>query len=120
MSKYTIKLEQLVSTANFGDVVLTIQYDFNGAKIISVAGDKISSDLHSQISSSLNMLNFCLTKGITMAEIVDQMISPNPTTQMDHLIAVILDNIKTAPTKIQDILQGDVIEINPNILKHLR
>jgi hypothetical protein len=119
MSKYTIKLEQLVSSDNFGDLVLTIQYDFQGAKIISVKGEKISMELSSQVTPMLNMFNFCLTKGIPTHEVVDQMLVGTPSTQMDKLLAVVLNSVKEAPARIQDIKQESVIEISPVILKHL-
>jgi hypothetical protein len=120
MSKYTIKLEQLVSSAAFGDLVLTIQYDFSGAKIISVQGEKLTSELHARVAPVLNMVNFCLTKGISINEVIEQTLVDNPTSAMEQLLEAILGNLRTVPTRIQDIIQNDVIEINPSILKHLR
>jgi hypothetical protein len=120
MSKYTIKLEQLVSSQNFGDLVITIQYDFTGAKIISVQGEKITPEMNSQLGPILNMFNFCLTKGISAAEVVEQMMVTQPNTPLDGLLAILFKSINEAPIRIQDVAQGDVIEINPEILKHLR
>ena len=120
MSKYTIKLEQLVTSPTFGDLVLTIQYDFAGAKIISVQGDRITAELHAQVSPVLNMVNFCLTKGISINEVIEQTLVDNPTTGIEQLLQAILGNIRTVPTRIQDIIEKDVIEINSSILKHLR
>jgi hypothetical protein len=120
MSKYTIKLEQLVSSQTFGDLVLTIQYDFSGAKIISINGEKITPELQSQISPVLNMINFCLTKGISIQEVVEQTLIGNPQNQIDQLLEIVLSNMSKVPTRIQDIVKEDVIEINSSILKHLR
>ena len=120
MSQYTIKLEQLISSQSFGDIVLTIQYDFIGAKIISIQGQQITAELNSQLLPVLNIFNFCLTKGIPATEVVEQMALTNQSTQLDVLLSTIMESIKNAPTKIQDIQQGDVIEIDSTVLKHLR
>jgi hypothetical protein len=120
MSKYTIKLEQLISSEVFGDIVLTIQYDFEGAKIISVQGEKITPELNSQLSPILNIFNFCLTKNIPASEVVKQMDIPANPTQFYKLLTLILDTVQQAPAKIQELKQSEVINIDPEILMHLR
>jgi hypothetical protein len=120
MSKYTIKLEQLVSSPTFGDLVLTIQYDFLGAKIISVQGEKITAELMAQINPVMNMVNFCLTKGISIQEVLEQTLVEKPSTPTEKLLDAVLGNLKTVPLRIQEVLQSDVIAIDSTILKHLR
>ena len=120
MSKYTIKLEELVSSENLGDLVITVQYDYNSAKIVSVQGDKITDEINSQLIPILSIFNFCLTKGISSDEIVDQIAISQTTTELGELLNIVFKSIKDAPNRIQDVSQGDVIEINPEILKHIR
>jgi hypothetical protein len=118
MSKYTIKLEQYISTEQFGDIAITIQYDAKGPKIISINGENLTDDLLGQIEPFFNMYNFCLTKGIAPAEISDHFMSSR-SSQANKLLSLILNEIKTAPATIQTVNAEDVLEIDSEILKQL-
>jgi hypothetical protein len=118
MSKYTIKLEQLISTEQFGDIAITIQYDAKGPKIVSIQGDQLTDQILSQVEPFFNMYNFCLTKGIAPAEISDHFMSSSSSEQ-NKLLSLILNEIKSAPATIQSIKSEDVLEIDSEILKQL-
>jgi hypothetical protein len=118
MSKYTIKLEQLLSSEQFGDIAITIQYDAKGPKIVSIQGDQLTDQILLQVEPFFNMYNFCLTKGIAPAEISDHFMS-SKSSQANKLLSLILNEIKSAPNSIQTIQAEDVLEIDTEILKHL-
>jgi hypothetical protein len=118
MSKYTIKIEQLLSTDQFGDIAITIQYDAKGPKIVSIQGDQLTDQILSQVEPFFNMYNFCLTKGIPPVEISDHFMS-SKSSQANKLLALILNEIKSAPATIQTINSDDVLEIDSEILRQL-
>jgi hypothetical protein len=118
MSKYTIKIEQLLSTDQFGDIAITIQYDAKGPKIVSIQGDQLTDQILSQVEPFFNMYNFCLTKGIPPVEISDHFMS-SKSSQANKLLALILNEIKSAPATIQTINSEDVLEIDSEILRQL-
>jgi hypothetical protein len=118
MSKYTVKLEQLVSSEAFGDIAITIQYDAQGPKIISVQGDTVSEALLDQAQHFLNIYNFCLTKGIPAIEASEQLI-PKGDAELSQFLALVLGEVATAPLKIQDLKNEDVIGIDFEVLKQL-
>jgi hypothetical protein len=118
MSKYTIKLEQFITTEQFGDIAITIQYDAKGPKIISINGENLTEDLLAQVEPFFNMYNFCLTKGIPPIEISDFFLATKPT-QANKLLNLILNEIKSAPNTIQTVKADDVLEIDLHTLKML-
>jgi hypothetical protein len=118
MSKYTIKLEQFITTEQFGDIAITIQYDARGPKIVSIQGDNISQTVLDQIEPFFNMYNFCLTKGIAPMEISDYFLATK-STQANKLLNSILSEIQSAPNTIQTVKQEDVLEIDLHTLKML-
>jgi hypothetical protein len=118
MSKYTIKLQQYISTEQFGDIAITIQYDAKGPKILSIEGETLPEEILAQVEPFFNMYNFCLTKGIAPAEISDHFMS-SKSSQANKLLALILNEVKSAPNTIQTINPEDVLEIDLNALKML-
>ena len=118
MSKYTIKLEQLISSETFGDIAIIIQYDAQGPKIISIQGDTVSEELIDQTQHFLNIYNFLLTKGISAIEASEQLV-PKSETELKKFLALILNEVSTAPEKFQDVKEADIIQIDSETLKAL-
>ena len=119
MSRYTIKLEQLISTDQFGEISIIIQYDVKGPKVISIKGDDLSDEILDQTQPFFNMYNFCLFKGIPPIEISDFFLSTNKSTSANTLIKLVLNEVKSAPNNIQTIEAKDVFEIDLTALKTL-
>ena len=115
MSKFTIKLEKLIHDVTFGDLLLTVQYDATGPKIISIEGEKITPDLSSSMTLMLYLVNLCLTKGIAVKEISDHL----PVKANNKLLTLVLSSLKDLPARIQEIQATDVIEIKSSMLKEL-
>jgi hypothetical protein len=118
MSQYTIKLEQLISSQDLGDFLITVQYDAMGPKIISIEGEKLSNQLQEQISPVLQMINLCLTKGIAIKEIAD-LVPTFGNGQMAAVFELIMESLKIIPNRIQEIHSDNVIEIKSEMLKAL-
>jgi hypothetical protein len=118
MSQYTIKLEQLISSENLGDFLITVQYDATGPKIVSVEGEKLSEQSQMQISPVLQMVNLCLTKGIGINEIAD-LVPSFGSGQLAAIFELIMESLKTIPNRIQEIHSDNVIEIKSEMLKAL-
>jgi hypothetical protein len=118
MSQYTIKLEQLISSVELGDFLITVQYDAIGPKIVSIEGEKLTTELQSQISPILHMVNLCLTKGISITEIAD-LIPVYGNSDVSSIFGLLIGSLKTIPVRIQEIHPENVLEINPEMLKVL-
>jgi len=120
MSKYALKLEQLVQTDAYGDILITIQYDGQGPKIVSATGDSLDQELKHQVDTVLGLVNFALTKQITPAELADQLeAEPQDGVHLplNDLLLVIASALKDAPMGVNKINADNLMEIVPDMVK---
>jgi len=120
MSKYALKLEQLVQTDNYGDILITIQYDGNGPKLVTANGDTIPGDQKHILDTVLGIVNFTLAKGITPSEVAEQLeVEPQDGMHLpiNDLLMVIAASLKEAPDGVQKIDPGILMEIMPEMIK---
>jgi len=114
MSKYTLKLEQLVKTNAFGDLVVNITYDDEGPKIVSLNSGNLNPDLRQTLDTFLMLVNFTLAKKIAPSEIAT-LISTEPKSgnklPINDLLKVIGASLKDAPENADG--------INGSILGHV-
>jgi hypothetical protein len=106
MTKYSLKLEQIVQTKVFGDIVVTIQYDSEGPKIIVATGKSLNPELKHLLDTVLLLVNFTLTKKISPVEIANQLeIQPEDGMQLplNDLLTIIAETLKTAPVSADQI-----------------
>ena len=114
MSKYSLKLEQLVQSKAFGDVTVSIQYDPEGPKVVMATGQAVTGQLKHLLDTVLGLVNFALTKKITPQEVSAQLANqPKDGMNMpiNDLLLIIAESLKTAPARAE--------EINSNILTEL-
>jgi hypothetical protein len=106
MTKYSLKLEQIVQTKVFGDIVVTIQYDSEGPKIIVATGKSLNPELKHLLDTVLLLVNFTLTKKISPTEIANQLeVQPEDGMQLplNDLLTIIAETLKTAPVSADQI-----------------
>lgn len=118
MSKFTLKLEQLVQTNQFGDMLITIQYDASGPKIISLLGENIDPQAQHLIDVVLRMANFMLAKGATPIEISQVLKIRNSDAGqvlVDDVMYVLSLAIEQAPDSVQNLNTDILMEIQPEI-----
>jgi len=111
MSKYALKLEQLVQTDNYGDILVTIQYDGQGPKLVIANGEKLFGELKHTLDTVLGLVNFMLAKEITPAEIADQLeAEPKDGLEvpLNNVLMVVAASLKEAPEGVN--------KISPDIL----
>jgi hypothetical protein len=120
MSKYALKLEQLVQTDNYGDILITIQYDGDGPKLVTANGDTIPNDQKHILDTILGLVNFTLAKGIAPSEVADQL-EAEPQDGMhlpiNDLLMIIAASLKEAPNGIEQINPGILMEVIPEMIK---
>jgi ADP-ribose pyrophosphatase YjhB (NUDIX family) len=112
MSKYALKLEQLVQTNAFGDIAVTLQYDAQGPRMISLANHQLEPELKHLLETILSILNFMLTRRIAPSEIAS-LIEREPedglNLPINDLLRVVAASLKEAPSTVNN--------INPDILQ---
>jgi hypothetical protein len=116
MSKYALKLEQLVQTDKYGDLLVTIQYDAQGPKLVTVNGDKLQAEVKHMLDTVLGLINFNLTKGIKPAELAEQLeIQPEDgiRTPLNDLLLVVGSSLKEAPEGVNQIGGEKLMDIAP-------
>jgi hypothetical protein len=114
MSKYALKLEQLVQTDKYGDLLVTIQYDGQGPKLVTVVGDKLQAELKHMLDTVLGLVNFNLTKGIKPNELATQLqVQPEDgiRTPLNDLLLVVASSLEEAPEGVNNIDGGILMNI---------
>jgi hypothetical protein len=113
-NKYNLRLEQLVQTNNFGNLLVSLSYDPEGPKIVSVYGGNIEQNLRQNLDTVLNLINFALLKKIKPRELAEQ-IRAKPqgykNLPLDDLLEVVAQAMQDAPESVN--------QINPGILQEL-
>lgn len=120
MSKYALKLEQLVQTDHYGDILVTIQYDGSGPKLITANGEGIEADLKHALDTFLGFVNFTLSKGIPVNEIAVHLeTEPQDGIHLplNDLLMVIAASIKELPEQASQIEADDLMEVLPEMVK---
>jgi len=111
MSKYALKLEQLVQTTKFGDVAVNLQYDSTGAKVVTARGTQVANELQQQLEVVLGLVNLCLSKSVSPADIATQLEKPTSGQKVDlsDVVKVIAASLKQAP-KTADEINGTMLD----------
>jgi hypothetical protein len=118
MSKYALKLEQLVQTDAYGDILVTIQYDGDGPKILSATGDQINPENKHSLDTVLGLVNFMLTKRIVPQEISEQLeAEPQDGIHLplNDLLMVVATSLREAPASIDQIKPNILMEVVPEM-----
>ena len=109
MSKYILKLEQLLQTESFGKVTVTLEYDSKGARLVAVHGDKVSTELETLLDTVLNLVNFSLGRNTTPTELAGLLeMQSQAKGPLGSLLVLVADVLKSAP--------GSILEISPEII----
>jgi hypothetical protein len=115
MQKYTLKLEMLTQSETLGIVVIGLQYDAQGAKLIMVNGESENMEaVRPSLGAVMKLVNFSLSKGIAPSEIARQLeVKPdaekNP---FNEALTLLANSLKEAPAKIQDIQPEVLLQIS--------
>lgn len=120
MSKYALKLEQLIQTDRYGDILVTIQYDGEGPKLVTANGEKIQAELKHMLDTVLGLVNFNLAKKLTPAEISSQLeVEPQDGihTPLNDLLMVVARTLKEAPKTINEIDPNSLMTIGAELIK---
>lgn len=113
-NKYNLRLEQLVQTTSFGNLLISISYDPEGPKIVSVYGGNIEQNLRQNLDTVLKLINFTLLKKIKTREVAEQILNKPQgykNLPLDELLAIVAQALQDAPENVS--------RINPNILQEL-
>jgi hypothetical protein len=120
MSKYALKLEQLVQTDKYGDILVTIQYDGNGPKLVSINGENLEGELKHNVDTVLGLVNFNLAKGTAPVELAEQLeVEPQDGTHtsLNDLLMVVGTSLRDAPAGIETIDPTILLEIAPEMVR---
>jgi outer membrane biosynthesis protein TonB len=120
MSKYALKLEQLVQTNAYGDILITIQYDGQGPKLVTVNGEALNAEIKHTLDTILGLVNFALAKEIPPQEIGDQLeAEPQDGVHLpiNDILLVVSGALKEAPEGISKIGPDLLMQIAPEMIK---
>jgi hypothetical protein len=120
MSKYALKLEQLVQTDQYGEILITIQYDGQGPKLVSANGEGLEPELKHALDTILGLVNFTLAKQIPPAEIAEQLeAEPQDGVHLplNDILLVVASSLKEAPNGVGEINPGILMEVVPEMIK---
>ena len=114
MSKFTIALQQIISSSEFDKILLNAQYDASGLKMVSVSGDKLSGELQSLVRSYIGLVNMSLSKGVTLADIAEELTedSDQSSPAATRVLSLIADSLRELPTKITDVKADSIAPLD--------
>lgn len=119
MSKYSLQLQQLASTNGqfkLGDILITLQYDGSGVKLVSASGDQLSKELKHMVDTVLGIVNKALAFGVPANELAKQMkLEPKDDetqTPLNHILAVVAAALEEAPGQIQNLKADSLFGID--------
>ncbi len=113
-NKYHLKLEKIITTANYGTFLVDLLYDPEGLKIISVYNEQLEANLRHNLDIVLNLVNFCLIKKISPKEIAEHILrKPQNYNKLplDDVLEIVAQAILDAPSTVE--------QIKPNMLEEL-
>ncbi len=118
MSKYSLQLQQLASTSGdfqLGDILITLQYDGDGVKLVSASGDKLSKELKHMVDTVLGIVNKALAFGVPAKELAAQMkLEPKDDgtkTPLNQILTVVAAALDEAPGQIQQLQKDSLVKI---------
>jgi len=120
MSKYALKLEQLVQTDAYGDILITIQYDGQGPKLVTANGEGLNPEIKHTLDTILGLVNFALAKAIPPVEVGDQLeAEPQDGVHLpiNDILLVVAGALKEAPEGINKIGSDILMQIDPGMIK---
>ncbi len=122
-NKYSLRLEQVVQTANFGNLLVSLIYDPEGPKIVSVYGGAIEPNLKQNLDTFLDLINFALLKKIKPKEIAEQ-IQAKPqgykNLPLDDLLEIVAKALQDAPESVNQINTEILQELFPETQKNIQ
>jgi len=119
LSKYVLKLEQLLSSNKYGKLLLTITYDAKGPRLISLKGRQLPTELQTNLDLFLELVNFILINDID-PQFLSQKLNYSEYAQINsplkELLQLVGQALATAPKRIQEVNSEIIQEID---LQHL-
>ncbi len=119
LSKYVLKLEQLLSSDKYGKLLLTITYDAKGPRLLSLKGSQLSPELQANLDLFLELVNFILINDID-PQFLSQKLTYSEYAQMNsplkELLQFVGQALATAPRRIQEVNSDIVADIDLNHL----
>ncbi len=123
LSKYVLKLEQLLKTNDYGDMLLTITYDAGGPRIVSLKGRDLPPDLQDTLDLFLELINFILINNIEprfLSEKLEYAKYEHINLPIKAILQFIGGSLKAAPSRVQEIRPEIVEQIDENNLHKIQ
>jgi|GEM_PF-1337749 len=111
-NKYHLKLEKIITTANYGTFLIDLLYDPEGLKIVSIYNEQLEPNLRHNLDIVLNLVNFCLIKKISPKEIAEHILrKPQNYNKLplDDVLEIVAQAILDAPSTVEQI-KPDMLE----------
>jgi len=122
LSKYVLKLEQLLKTTDYGDMLLTITYDARGPRIVSLKGRDLPPDLQNTLDLFLELINFILINNIEprfLSEKLEYAKYEHINLPIKAILQFISGSLRAAPSCVQEIRPEIVEQIDENNLNKI-
>jgi hypothetical protein len=103
--QYTLKLEHLIKTNTFGDILIGIQYDAQGARAVQAHGNNLQPEHQGILNSMLRLVNFMLLNDISPENISKELRTQPQAHKLpiDDLMRIIGLAMEKAPASVNDI-----------------
>lgn len=119
MSKYTLKLEKLVQTNSFGNILITVQFDNHGPKLITLLGEHLTENTRYLTDKVLNFVNFMLSKNIDSYEIANLLVDKldeEEKTELDDILKILSSSVLEAPNSLQGLNPDILMSVSPDMV----
>lgn len=113
LSKYVLKLEQLIQTDIFEEVLLTLTYDGYGPRIVKLQASSLNIETQEILELFIELINFILTNDIHPIFVAEKLAFSNHShinLPIKDLLQLIGSCLKNAPQRVQEI-DSSLIEV---------
>jgi hypothetical protein len=123
LSKYVLKLEQMVQSKTYGEMLLTLTYDGYGPRIVNLEGKDLPFELKQTLELFLELINFILTNNINPHFLAEKLkFSDREAVQLPikQLLQFVGSSLQLAPERVQEIDSALIEEIDAKNLNKIK
>ena len=117
--KYSLKLEQIVNHDTLGEIIINLQYDATGIKMLDLDIEDLADADRNILHPIMALVNLSLAKGVQKDDLVEQVSFQAEMTDgtVQSVLNLVAETLIEIPSTIGAILPETLFTITPEFVK---
>ena len=117
--KYSLKLEQIVNHDTLGEIIINLQYDATGIKMLDLDIEDLADADRNILHPIMALVNLSLAKGVQKDDLVEQVSFQAEMTDgaVQSVLNLVAETLIEIPSTIGAILPKTLFAITPEFVK---